>query len=168
MRSILPIIISFLILSCTATKSSADSSPKKKDLKGTWQISDIRFVGEDGLYKANLFSLANSTCFKESEWVFIPNNATGKFTLNASGSGCESSEHRIVWSLFESGDGTNDFQFKFVDQKNRPLSSVKSGYRLKIMDLSPTDMKLSLKTTDNGKPFDVVLTYNKVSDIIEL
>ncbi|MEM9143488.1 MAG: hypothetical protein AAGA86_10910, partial [Bacteroidota bacterium] len=136
MRKLSFALLGLLIMSCSASKSGTSASkPNKKMLKGTWEVNDIRFVGEEGLYKAELFDTADSPCFKGSQWVFIPNNATGKFTLSRANS-CDGSTHRILWSLFDAGDGTQDFQFKFVDNKNKPLSASKSGYRSEISNLS--------------------------------
>ncbi|MEO1010505.1 MAG: hypothetical protein AAFX53_04315 [Bacteroidota bacterium] len=161
-------LLGLLIMSCSATQSGASANkPNKKTLKGTWEVTDIRFVGEDGLYKADLFDTADSPCFKGSQWVFIPNNATGKFTLS-SANRCAGSTHRILWSFFDSGDGTHDFQFKFVDAKNKPLSASKSGYRMKIANLSPATMETRVKTSQGGNPFEVVLSMSKVSEDITL
>ena len=65
--------------------SSGAQKPSKKMLKGTWQVTNIRFVGHQGLYKADLFDVADSACFKGSEWVFIPNNGAGRFSLTGAG-----------------------------------------------------------------------------------
>ena len=85
MKNLLYLFLAVLIVSCSASKSANSTAAKmnKRTLKGTWEVTDIRFVGEEGLYKANLFGLADSPCFKGSDWVFIPNNGTGKFTMEA-------------------------------------------------------------------------------------
>lgn len=65
MRLVAYILLGFLFISCGPAKSS-NSSPGKRTLKGTWQITNIRFVGENGLYKAQLLDLADSACFNGS------------------------------------------------------------------------------------------------------
>ncbi|PQV48242.1 lipocalin-like protein [Jejuia pallidilutea] len=168
MRSILSILCILVIFSCSGAKSTTTANkPNKRNLKGTWEVTNIRFVGEEGLYKAMLFDSADSACFKNSEWVFIPNNATGKFTLNQT-SNCKAMTQRIIWSFFESGDSTYDFQFKLVDEKNKPLADKKTGYRLKITELTNSEMETRLKTTYQGQAFDVVLKFQKTSDDINL
>lgn len=156
-------VLILLASSCGTTKSNADAKPSKKTLKGTWEITNIKFVGEAGLYKATLFDMADSACFKGSEWVFIPNNNTGKFTINE-GSQCEAVATRIRWSFYEPGDGTYQFQFKYVDEKNKPIDSANRGYRSIINSLGENSMEMSVETTYQGKEFDVVLTYTKVSE----
>lgn len=169
MKTLVTFLMCFVIVtSCTSTKSAnANNKPDKRVLKGTWEVTEIRFVGEEGLYKAELFDLADSPCFKGSEWVFIPNNGTGKFTLKQA-NGCEPSSHRILWSFFESGDGTHDLQFKFVDNRNKPLSGNMAGYSLKLSNLSASTMETRVKTNYQGTPFDVVLSLEKISDEITL
>ncbi len=165
MKNLVYLIMAALLFSCSASKSGGDTAAKmnKRTLKGTWEISDIRFVGEEGLYKANLFGLADSPCFKGSDWVFIPNNGTGKFTIEPA-SRCEAGTHRILWSFNETGYGSTQLQFKYVDEKNKPLSGDRSGYRAKIDALTPNNMVLRVKSNYQGSAFDIVLTMDKISE----
>ena len=159
---LLSVILLFLS-SCSSTQSSSEAKPSKKTLKGTWKITNIRFVGEEGLYKANLFDMADSACFKNSEWVFIPNNGSGKYTINESAH-CEPVATRIHWSFYEPGDGSYQFQFKYVDEKNKPIDAANRGYRSNIDSLEENTMTMRVVTTQEGKEFDVVLTFNKISE----
>ncbi|MGB5780385.1 MAG: hypothetical protein WBM42_00790, partial [Eudoraea sp.] len=86
MKNIFYLALTMLVVSCSATTtaSSQSSQMKKKTLKGTWSLTNIRFVGEEGLYKADLFGIADSPCYKGGEWLFIPNNGTGRFSINGS------------------------------------------------------------------------------------
>lgn len=166
MKKITYFILTLLFISCGSTSSnSSTSTPKygKKTLKGTWEVTNIRFVGEKGLYKANLFDLADSPCFKGSKWVFIPNNGSGKFDVNSSAH-CEATTNRIHWSFFEPGDGSYQFQFKYVNEKNKPIDSANRGYRSKISNLTENSMEMRVSTTYEGNPFDVVMTFSKVSE----
>jgi hypothetical protein len=169
MKKITFLLSVLLIISCSATKSGGSASTKlsQRTLKGTWQVTDIRFVGEGGLYKANVFDLADSPCFKGSEWVFIPNNGTGKFTLSDANR-CDGSAHRILWSFADQGNSTALFSFKFVDEKNKPLSGDKSGYRTSIEGLTASSFELRVNTSYEGKAFDVVMSLTKVSDEFSL
>lgn len=168
MRKLLPLYVAILMLSaCSSTQTTTAEKPSKKTLKGTWKITNIRFVGEQGLYKANLFDMADSACFKESEWVFIPNNGSGKFSINQ-GSQCEAVTTRIHWSFYEPGDGTYQFQFKYVDEKNKPVDTANRGYRSDIDTLEDNAMVMRVKSSYDGKEFDVILTFAKVSDDFSL
>lgn len=167
MKKIIYLSLVFLIISCGSSSSTSSDTGStkisKKTLKGTWEVTNIRFVGDKGLYKANLFDLADSPCFKGSQWVFIPNNGSGKFDINAS-SHCGASTNRIHWSFYEPGDGTYQFQFKYVDEKNKPLDAANRGYRSNIDSLTENTMEMRVATTYEGNPFDVVMTFTKVSE----
>jgi hypothetical protein len=169
MKTLIVLTLSILLLAC-ATANSADAAPKpkKKLLKGSWDVTDIRFVGDKGLYKATLFELADSPCFKGSAWVFIPNNGSGKFSISSTASQCQPSSNRIHWSFYESADGVYQFQFKYVDEKGKPLDAGNRGYRATIDDLNESVMVLRVATTYQGNPFDVVMTFTKTSDDITL
>ncbi len=172
MKKILYFIFALVIISCSSSSSTTSSAPKaeklsKKTLKGTWEITDIKFIGDKGLYKAFLFDLADSPCFKGSQWVFIPNNGSGKFSLPG-GSNCEAVTNRIHWSFYEPGDATYQFQFKYVDEKGKSLDAANTGYRSNIDELTPNSMIMRVASTYEGNPFDVLLTYTKVSEDITL
>lgn len=166
MKSFAYIFLTFLIVSCTATKPTSTGF-NKRTLKGTWQVTNIRFVGDKGLYKAHLFDLADSACFNKSTWVFIPNNGSGKFSLNGGGQ-CTASTNFIHWSFYEGNGGGTQLQFKYVDAKKKVLDPANTGYRSKIDQLSPNNMVVRIATTYEGNPFDVVMTLNKVSENITL
>lgn len=169
MKNTIYLLLAILMVSCSATNTatSQSSEMKKKTLKGTWSLSDIRFIGEEGLYKADLFGIADSPCFKGGEWMFIPNNGTGRFSINGTDR-CQDGTHRILWSFYELGDGSTQLQFKLVDTKNKPLSGDKSGYRMTIKSLTETRTVFTVEVDYKGKPFDVELTLDKVSKGVTL
>lgn len=154
------------LLSCGSSSSTADKT-NERTLKGTWTVEDIDFIGEEGLYKAYMFDNTDSACLRGSEWVFIPNNNTGRFTTNASNSTCQVTSSRMIWSFYET-EGARYFQFKYADEKNHPLDKSKTGYRSKIESLSASNMVLRVPSTYEGKSFDVLLKFSKVSDDINL
>lgn len=166
MKKITLFLVCCCLLGCGATKNGSEL-PGKRTLKGTWEVTDIKFIGEEGIYKAFLFDAADSACFKGSEWVFIPNNASGRYTTNASNSTCNILNYRIIWSFFENGNNKS-FQFKYADEKNRPQSKNKTGYRAEINELSTNNMIITVPSTYEGKSFNVVMTFNKTSDNINL
>ena len=167
MKKSVYLTLALLVVACSGTKSTT-GIPGKKTLKGTWQVSNIRFVGDKGLYKANMFDFADSACFKGSEWVFIPNNGSGKFTTSANGSQCGVNSSRFHWSYFDAGEGKTQFQFYLTDAKGKRIDAAKSGYRANIDSLDDSSMVMRVPTTYQGNPFDVVMTFSKVSDNVTL
>ncbi len=167
MKISLFLTLAFLAMSCSGTKSTS-GIPGKKTLKGTWQVTNIRFVGDKGLYKANMFDFADSACFKDSEWVFVPNNGSGKFTTSANGSQCGVNTSRFHWSYFDAGNGKTQLQFYLTDAKGKRIDAGKSGYRADIDSLDTGSMVIRIPTTYQGNPFYVVMTFNKVSDNVTI
>ena len=167
MKKAIYLTLTLLIMSCSGTKS-ATGIPGKKTLKGTWQVTNIKFIGDKGLYKANMFDFADSACFKGSEWVFIPNNGSGKFTTTANGSLCDVNTSRFHWSYFDAGEGKTQLQFYLTDAKGKRIDAEKSGYRADIESLDSSSMVMRVPTTYQGNPFFVVMTFSKVSDNVTL
>lgn len=169
MKNLVSVLLIMFLVACAGTGgSSGPAKPSKKMLKGTWEVSDIRFVGEAGLYKANLFELADSSCFKGSDWIFIPNNSKGRVSLDVTSSLCSPASHYIRWSFYEPGDGTVTFQLKHADAKGNPTDPSGRGYRANIDQLNGSVMVLRVPTSYQGSAFDVLLTFNRVSDSITM
>lgn len=166
MKKLASILIIVVLFGCGAAKNGSEL-PGKRTLKGTWEVTDINFIGAEGIYKAFLFDAADSACFKGSEWVLIPNNASGKFTTNVSNSTCSALSYRIIWSFFESGNNKS-FQFKYADERNRPQSKDRTGYRATINELSDGNMTITVPSTYEGNAFNVVMKFNKKSDNVKL
>ena len=78
------------------------------------------------------------------------------------------SSHRNLWTFIETGDGSYQFQFKFINEKGKPLDAANRGYRLNIDELSTAMTVMRVPTTYQGNPFEVVMTLTRVSDAINL
>jgi len=167
MKKTVTISLIFLILvGCGSTKE-LNGIPGKKTLKGEWQVDNIEFFGAEGTYKANLFDIADSYCFKNSVWMFIPNNYTGKFTLTSNSSNCEATTARIRWSYYDSNE-ERSIQFKYTDNKNKSIDPNNRGYRMKVKSLNQATMKIELDVEYQGSPFSVVMSFTKISDNVML
>ncbi len=159
------IMVLLFVSGCSVTQTSYE--PSKKSLEGTWEVTNVRFIGDSGLYKVNLFDLVDSECFKGSEWVLIPDNGSGKLTILNSDL-CENTINKIQWSLHEPGDGTFQFQFKYVGTTNNEVGNLNRGYRSKISDLNASSMKMNVIADVMGKPFELEMTFDKTSEEINL
>ncbi len=169
MKKLICVFLAFFLVACAGTGGSdGPAKPSKKMLKGTWEVTDIRFVGEAGLYKANLFEIADSSCFKGSDWIFIPNNGKGRISLDVASSLCSPSINYIHWSFYEPGDGSTKFQLKHADAKGNPTDPSGRGYRANIDQLNGPMMVMRVASSYQGNAFDVLMTFNKVSDSIAM
>ncbi len=170
MKNLVYLLMALFLVACAGTGggSSGPAKPSKKMLKGSWEVSNIRFVGEAGLYKANLFEIADSSCFKGSDWILIPNNGKGRIDLDVTSSLCSPSSHYIHWSFYEPGDGSTQFQLKHADAKGNPVDASGRGYRANIDQLNGGTMIMRVASSYQGNAFDVLLTLNKVSDSIAM
>lgn len=160
-KLLLILFFPLLLVSCSSTKSTSDAGPSKKSLKGTWEVVSVGVIG--GAQTPELFDMASANCFKDSKWVFVPNNGSGKYSINAKDN-CEPVATRIHWSFYEPGDGTYQFQFKYVDEFNKPIDSSNRGYSAKLKHGNATEINMRVTIEQNGESVEVLLDFRKVSD----
>jgi len=160
------LIVTIILMGCGASKS-LNGVAGIKTLKGEWQVNKIEFIGAQGTYKAFMFDLADSYCFKNGVWMFIPNNNTGKFSTLANASTCEATSNRIRWTFYDT-DTERYLQFKYVDSKNKTIDPGNRGYRVKIVDLNESTMTTEVNVTYDNNPFTVVMYFSKISTNVVL
>ena len=166
MKKILLSLLIVFLTQCSARKEF-NGVAGKKTLKGTWTVTNIEFYGTEGTYKAKLFDFADSACFKNSDWMFIPNNGSGKFTTTKANSQCEVATSRIHWTYYDT-ESLRYLQMKLVDNKNKPIDPQNRGYRIKITSLNATTMTTETDVTSEGRPFTVKMTFQKTSSNVKL
>jgi hypothetical protein len=157
------ILISMLItilLSCKTTSKTPVTTAKtdrgsQKEIKGTWQITDVSFPGSD-FFKVISFQIAESKCFIGSTWNFIPNNNKGTLSLNSAG--CPSFNSPIVWSINKDGS----FVLKIVETGTKS-KSVTQGYILKVANQSETSFQLIDVVNVGGENKNIVYQFKKMN-----
>lgn len=154
---IISTLFSVLLMSCSASKKVARETGNL--LSGTWTLASVSFEGQPGSFKAVLFNDASDSCFEGSNWFFRDNNNTGRYTLSSS-TACNGGDRFIRWSVITNDYGTNQLQFKAIDENRKDISSG-YGYRLDITSISTTAMTLKSKVTENGSPISVVYEFVK-------
>ena len=165
MKYYMSVMLPLLFFSCVVTQT--ESKATKFTLKGTWEVTEVKFIGDSGLYDVDLFDLVQADCFKGSEWVLIPDNGSGKLTILNSDL-CENKIQKIHWSLHEPGDGSFQFQFKYIDLAENESMNSNRGYLSKIKNLNSTSMIMNVNQKINDKPYEIEMTLNKISDEIVL
>lgn len=148
--------LNFLVLSCSISKVVRE---ERKMVDGTWTLENVRYEGNDGSFKSILFNDAQAICFEGSTWFFLNNNSTGTYNLK-SGSLCSGGMRNIRWSIVENVGGTNQLQFKFIDERKRDING-RTGYRFDIVSLSPSEMTLKSNVNVDGSPISVVYEFVK-------
>lgn len=146
--------MSALILSCksnSATNTKLDSKTQV-GMKGNWTISSVTYPNSN-LIKVTSFDLADSKCFVGSTWKFISNNNKGDFSLNSSS--CTAYSTPITWFINKEGQ----FVMKILDESK--AKKVKSGYVLRVANLTDNSFQLIDNIDVAGKSTDVVYQFSR-------
>jgi hypothetical protein len=72
---------------------------------------------------------------------------------------CGQVKRMIRWSIYEPKGAEKEFQFKRLDDKKNPMDD-NDGFRLSIVSLDATSMRLRSAITFEGRP--AALIYNFV------
>ena len=149
-------VLSLLLFSCSTSKQVRED---RKIVDGTWTLNDVGYDGQEGDFKAQLFDDASAVCFEGSSWFFRNNNSTGSFTIQP-GSLCSGGERNIRWSIIENEGGGQQLQFKYIDEKKNDIYG-RTGYRLDVVSINPSQMTLKSKVTVDGNPVSVVYQFSR-------
>lgn len=155
-NSLLVLTLGLFFVSCSTSKQVRED---RKVVDGTWTLENVGYEGNDGSFKAQLFDDAEAVCFEGSIWFFRNNNSTGNYTI-PSGSLCSGGERNIRWSIIENEGGGEQLQFKYIDEKKNDING-RTGYRLDLVSLSPSQMTLRSDVTVDGSPVSVVYEFSR-------
>jgi hypothetical protein len=144
------------LIGCSGSKEARTT---KKSINGDWYLQTVVIEGNNSILNAKVFNEADNNCFIGSSWNLVYNNGSGSYSLLAGTGGCTSLTRKIHWSIYEPEGEERKFQFKRLDDNNKPLDD-NNGYRLNIGAVSDTSMQLKSAITYQGKP--VTLLYNFV------
>lgn len=142
-------------LSCGPSKTVTDSY---KVMKGYWILTDISYDAP-GKYNITLLNDASAECFEGSTWRFIPNNNTGRYTLEDPA--CTTGERHFIFTVQEidKNSGLYDFMLKPTDAKKK--SEDNRGVRLRLTQLGEDTMRWRQTVTVDGKPFNIIWNFSK-------
>ena len=149
------VIITF---ACTTTR--VVNNPAKSSITGSWKLSTISQPGVEAANESTLFDVAVLSCLEGSVWNFNDDKTSGTITLN--GSSCINSLRKIHWLIYEPGDGTVNFQFKYLVSGEETAISSTKGYQTKIDKMDGSSMVMH---TNAGKDStsDTTLTFIKIT-----
>ena len=130
----------------------------KKTINGNWVLQTITTEGITGVAKTKIFNEAEFSCFIGSEWNFISNNSMGSYTIVDVTKECPTTKRFIRWSIYEPENAAKEFQFKRLDDKKDPMDAG-DGYRLTVVQLDATQMKLRSNITFAGNPAAMIYNF---------
>ena len=154
-KKLILLFIGSLFLSCSSSKTIRTS---KKIIKGDWTINSITY-DTSGTYKVSLFNDVSKECFEGSSWHFIPNNFTGNYTIN--NSDCKIGERYFRFNIQEVDKETGLYSFLLKPTNTKYKSDDNRGFRLKLSQLSDTNMQWQQIINVDGKPFTINLNFIK-------
>ncbi len=155
-KNLIILVLSLAFFSCSTSKQVRDD---RKVVDGSWTLENISYEGSEGDFKAKLFNDAQAVCFEGSTWFFRNNNSTGNYTIPP-GSLCSGGERNIRWSIIENEDGGEQLQFKYIDEKKNDIYG-RTGYRLDLISLTPSQMTLKSDVMVDGNPLSVVYEFGR-------
>lgn len=155
MKQFIIILVSVCFLSCGASKTVRAS---KKTIKGNWTLNSITY-SEMGTYNVTLLNDVSKACFEGSDWQFIPNNNTGIYTITKNDCMVGGRYFNFTIQEVDEATGYYDFLLKPTDAKGK--SETNSGFRLRLSQLSESNMQWQQSLTVDGKPFTINMNFNK-------
>ena len=155
-KTVMLIALTLVLASCNVTKTVRDS---KKIMKGDWTLSSITY-NQQGTFNVTLLDDVSKECFVGSSWQFIPNNNTGMYTII--NNDCSTGERYFIFTIQEvnAETGLYDFLLKPTNEKNK--SETNQGFRLKLTELSDTDMQWQQTISVDGIPFIINMNFTKL------
>ena len=154
------LIIILFMISFSACSVSKEGRSMKKNINGNWVLQTITTEGITGVVKTKIFNEAEFGCFIGSEWNFIANNSMGSYTIVDANKECPSLKRFIRWSVYEPKDAAREFQFKRLDDKKNAMDNG-AGFRLTVVQLDNSVMKLKSDITFAGKPSVVIYNFTR-------
>lgn len=151
-KTFLVFFVTVLVVSCGVTKTERQA---QKSFKGNWTLTDIELPS--ALVDVSLFQDADTRCFENSDWHFVPNNNKGTYELMD----CEAGKRDFHWSVEENAeDGEYYFTLK-PELEGENARKVKSGFRLKLKYLDEDTMQWEQTVSYEGEPFTLKMNFSK-------
>lgn len=154
------LIILLFTISLSSCSVSREARGMKKNINGDWVLQTMTTEGITGVAKTKIFNEADFKCFIGSQWNFIANNSMGSYIIVDNDKGCTPLKRFVRWSIYEPKDLPNEFQFKRLDDKKNSMDNG-DGFRLTVMQLDKTQMKLKSEIVFSGQTGAVIYNFIK-------
>ena len=144
------IVAASLAVSCSTAKTAQADRAEFLKMKGTWQITSVDY---DKSYMIKPFDEgADAQCFVGSQWILVPNNYTGSYTLNGGGA-CPVITQPIKFEVLTG----NTFQFKKIFDGTKAKEN-ETGYALTLLNQTADQFSVQQSVPFEGQTVNVV--YN--------
>jgi len=114
---------------------------------------------EAGTYNVMLLNDVSKECFENSTWQFIPNNNSGLYSINSTS--CAVGERKFIFTIQEVDPETGLYDFLLKPFNKKVTKYDKIGFRLKLAQLSDTNMVWQQTLTVDEKPFTISMNFSK-------
>ncbi|RQP10289.1 MAG: hypothetical protein EAS48_07585 [Chryseobacterium sp.] len=149
------LVASTVAMSCSTANQAQVARKDTAQLKGTWQITSVDY---DRNFAVRPFDeQADMNCFIGSQWVLVPNNGKGSYTLN-NGAGCPGGTTDFIFNV----DTSRQFSFKKVMQGEK-AKNVTAGYFLQLENQTPTSFDLMQRVQSSTGPLNVTYHFQKIN-----
>lgn len=157
-KLIVLLLVTATIVSCGSSKVVRAS---KKEIKGNWTLNDISY-SEYGTFRITFFNDATKDCLENSNWQFIPNNNSGVYSIAKDD--CFAGDRNFIFTIDEVDPETGlyDFLLKPTDAKKK--SETNTGYRLKLISLSESQMQWQQLASIDGKTIKINMNFTKITE----
>lgn len=156
MRKLLILLITVSLMSCGSSKTVRDS---RKVIKGEWVLNSINY-SEAGTYNVTLLNDVSKKCFEYSSWSFIPNNNTGKYTINDTS--CQPGDRNFIFTIQEIDEQTGLYDFLLKPTNEKGKSETNQGFRMRLTAISETTMQWQQTVNVEGQPFTITMNFTKL------
>ena len=153
-------VLTAVAFSCGTPKTVIQS---KKVVKGYWSLDNISY-SEAGTFTVKIFNDTSRECFEGSTWRFIPNNNSGLYTVN--NANCPTGDRNFIFSIQEMNaeTGLYDFLLKPTMKLGKPDKDNSVGFRLRLSQLSDSNMQWQQTVNLEGKPFTISMNFSKINE----
>lgn len=154
-RILLLALITVTVIACGPSKTVVES---KKVIKGYWYLDNISY-DTAGTFNVNIFNDASAECFEGSTWRFIPNNNTGNYTIDDAE--CSTGQRDFIFTIQEIDADSGLYNFLLKPTNAKGKSETNAGFRLRLAQLSDTNMTWEQTVNVDGKPFTISMNFSK-------
>ena len=150
----------FLIIALASCKSTTPVVGTKLDmkkevmLKGNWIMTNVDYPGKD-YFKTNVFYIADSQCFVNSNWSFISNNNKGEMKLNSTNTSCPEFNSPITWYINKEG------QMVLKITNGHKAKMVKGGHVLRLKNVTENTFELAGEINVAGSKKDIIYSFHR-------